>query len=84
VRRSLLTRVRAAHFGKESGVRKGLALMALAIAGFAFGFTGCGEDDESPGGDVTVTATDDTTTDDTMTETNGTTGEDDGGGGNGY
>jgi hypothetical protein len=59
-------------------MRKGLALIALAIAGFAFGFAGCGEDDEgSPGGDVTVTTSNDTTTDDT--ETNGTTTDENGG-----
>jgi hypothetical protein len=73
-------------------VRKTLAFIALAIAGFTFGFAGCGDDDNgSPGDSGTVTTSGDTMadgmTDGTSTEdttTGGTTersktNEDDGG-----
>ena len=69
-------------------MKKTLALVALAIAGFTFGFAGCGEDDDVGGGRTdTAPVTTDTTADtvlgdtDTLTSgttTNGTTGDDDG------
>jgi hypothetical protein len=70
-------------------MRKTLAFIALAIAGFTFGFAACGDDDDngSPSDTGTVTTSGDTTTDGTSTEdttTGGTTersktNEDDGG-----
>ena len=68
-------------------MRKTLALIALAIAGFTFGFAGCGDDDDgSPSDTATVptfgdTTTDGTTTDGTSTEdttTDGTSTDDTG------
>lgn len=51
-------------------MRKTLAFIALAIAGFAFGFAGCGDDDEgSPGDTGIVTTFGDTTTDGMTDET---------------
>ena len=57
-------------------MRKTLAFIALAIAGFTFGFAGCGDDDDngSPGDSGTVTTSGDTTTDGTTTD--GTSTED--------
>jgi hypothetical protein len=73
-------------------MRKTLAFIALAIAGFTFGFAGCGDDDDgSPGDTATVPTfgdtttdgtTEDTTTDDTTTDDTGQrpkTNEDDDG-----
>jgi hypothetical protein len=68
-------------------MRKALALVALSIAGFAFGFAGCGEDDDSgPAGrtDTAPVTTDtgvetaigDTDTLDVTTGDTTTTGED--------
>ena len=66
-------------------MRKTLAFVALAVAGFTFGFAGCGDDDDgSPSDTATVptfptfgdTTTDGTTTDGTSTDdttTGGTT-----------
>ncbi len=61
-------------------MRKTLAFIALAIAGFTFGFAGCGDDDNgSPSDSGTVTTSGDTTTDGTTTDgttTDGTSTED--------
>lgn len=51
-------------------MKKTLALVALAIAGFTFGFAGCGGDDDVGGGQTdTAPVTTDTTADTVLGDT---------------
>jgi hypothetical protein len=74
----VLAQFRVGSCGYGAPMRKSLALVALAIAGFTFGLAGCGEEDNgSPGGEATTTVETGMTDDDTTT--NGTTTDEDDG-----